>query len=94
MGRGSGGWEWEEGSERIGVVCTLRHPTCVRGSRTRVHACNNWKLTKIWKETSTNIKTLSYFEFKKRCKRILLFSQGYFNYVYFNIKVTVSYDRP
>ena len=45
-----GGWEWEEevedGSGKMGVVCTLRHPTCVRGSRTRVHAYNHSKLTK------------------------------------------------
>ena len=33
-------------------------------------------ITKIWEETPTNIKTLSYFQFKKQYKRILLNSQG------------------
>ena len=33
-------------------------------------------VTKIWEETPTNIKTLSYFQFKKKFKRILLNSQG------------------
>ena len=33
-------------------------------------------ITKIWEETPNNIKTLSYFQFKKQYKRILLNSQG------------------
>ena len=33
-------------------------------------------ITKTWEETLTNIKTLSHFQFKKQCKRILLNSQG------------------
>ena len=33
-------------------------------------------ITKIWEATPTNIKTLSYFQFKKKYKRILLNSQG------------------
>ena len=33
-------------------------------------------ITKTWEETLTNIKTLSYFQFNKQYKRILLNSQG------------------
>ena len=34
---------------------------------------------KVWEEIPTNIKTLSYYQFEKQYKRILLNSQG--NYV-------------
>lgn len=31
----------------MGVVCTLIHPTCVRGSCTRVHAYNHSKIVSV-----------------------------------------------